>query len=329
MAAVGTQASAQAAAASAAAFAQQQQLQADAFKRLYPAQFFSRFADEGLRPDGRGLSTPRPVSIGLGTVGAADGSALVKIGSTAVLAGIRLEVAVPPDNAPDRGQIVTSAELPAISRGDWRPGRPSPEAAHLAARVADALAARGALDTRQLCISPGNAVWVLYLDIYVLDASGGLLEAALLAAVAALRDCRLPAVHLTAEGNVERGPDPDAEEAPQGGPGAAAAAAAAGEGRRLELGAAPVCLTCGIYNGQVVVDPDHEEESLMGSRVSVVVDGDGGLLGIYKPGGSALVSPGTLMACIAQAQAWQREVQAQLEEALRQRDEERQQGEEE
>ncbi|KIZ01452.1 Exosome complex exonuclease RRP43 [Monoraphidium neglectum] len=295
---------------------QHQQLQADAFKRLYPEQFFARFAAEGVRPDGRGLSTPRPVTIGLGAVGAADGSALVKVGPTAVLAGCRLEVAVPPDDAPGVGQVVVSAELSALASGAWRPGRAAPEAHELAARVSQLLTGpSGVLDARQLCISPGAAVWVLYLDLYVLDAAGGLLDAALLAAAAALRDCRLPSVHLTDEGNVERGPDPEASA--DGGAGGGGGGGG-GDSTALRLAAAPVCLTCGVYKGAVVVDPDHEEEALMGARVSVVVDGEGGLLGVFKPGGSALVAPQTLLTCVALAQARQREVQAQLEAALRQ-----------
>jgi exosome complex component RRP43 len=248
----------------------QQQLQADAFKRLYPEQFFARFVAEGLRPDGRGLRTPRPVAVGLHSVGAADGSALVKIGATTVLAGARLEVAVPPDDAPDRGQVVVAAELTPLCSGEWRPGRPAPEAHTLAARVSELLLSTGVLDARQLVISPGAAIWVLYLDLYVVDAAGGLLDAALLAAVAALRDARLPAVHLTPEGNVERGLGPENDGGGGGG---------GGGGRPLELAGAPVCLTCGVYKEHIVVDPDHEEEALMGARVSVVIDGSGGLLG--------------------------------------------------
>ncbi|KAI8471438.1 MAG: ribosomal protein S5 domain 2-type protein [Monoraphidium minutum] len=279
---------------------QKQQLQADAFKRLYPEQFFARFAAEGLRPDGRALTTARPVTIGLAAVSAADGSALVRVGSTAVLAGCRLEVAAPGDEAPGRGQLVVSAEITPLARGE-RPGRPPPDAHALAARVSALLG--GALDTTQLCISRGAAVWVLYLDLYVLDAAGGLLDAALLAGLAALRDCRLPPVHLTPEGNVERGPDPD------GG-------AAGGGARPLALACAPACLTCGVYKGRVVVDPDHEEEGLMGARVTAAVGGDGELLGVYKPGGAELVPPQTLLTIIALARSRQKEVCGQLEAAL-------------
>jgi polyribonucleotide nucleotidyltransferase len=58
------------------------QLEADAFKRIYPEEYFQRFLSEGTRPDGRPLGRARSTIIGFGAVSTADGSALVKIGST-------------------------------------------------------------------------------------------------------------------------------------------------------------------------------------------------------------------------------------------------------
>ena len=53
-------------------------LQSEAFKRLYPDEFYAKFIAEGVRPDGRPLGRPRPVSVGLGSIGTADASAHVK-----------------------------------------------------------------------------------------------------------------------------------------------------------------------------------------------------------------------------------------------------------
>lgn len=54
-------------------------LQSEAFRRLYPEEFYAKFIAEGVRPDGRPLGRPRPVSIGLGSIGTADASAHVKV----------------------------------------------------------------------------------------------------------------------------------------------------------------------------------------------------------------------------------------------------------
>jgi len=67
-------------------------LDPDAFKKLYPEEFYRNFIESGIRPDGRAFGRARPTTIGLGAVETADSSALVKVGSTTVLAGIKLEV---------------------------------------------------------------------------------------------------------------------------------------------------------------------------------------------------------------------------------------------
>lgn len=45
------------------------------------------------------------------------------------------------------------------------------------------------LPLSQLVIEPGKAAWVVYLDIVCLNYDGGVLDAAVLAAVGALRNC--------------------------------------------------------------------------------------------------------------------------------------------
>ena len=50
-----------------------------AFKKLQPEDFYKAHIDQGVRPDGRGsLTASRPVSISVGSIGTADGSAIVK-----------------------------------------------------------------------------------------------------------------------------------------------------------------------------------------------------------------------------------------------------------
>ena len=68
------------------------ELQAEAFKQLYPEQYYAKFINSNLRPDGRSLSSARNTSIGINPIGTADSSALVKIGETTAMAGIKLGV---------------------------------------------------------------------------------------------------------------------------------------------------------------------------------------------------------------------------------------------
>lgn len=49
------------------------------------------------------------------------------------------------------------------------------------------------------------------------------------------------------------------------------------------------------------MDPDAEEEALMEAVVSVAMNEDGALVGVFKPGGTVEASETTLMHCVAAA----------------------------
>lgn len=191
-----------------------------------------------------------------------------------MLAGVRLEVALPSSEAPDEGSIVISVEMTPLATPDYRPGRTPPITHVLQQRLANVLAGPGGVvRPSDLCIARGRAVWVLYLDIYVLNAAGSLLDAALLAALGALRDTRVPAVRLTEEGNVER--QQQQQQQDQDKP-------LAGSWAPLSLQGTALACSCGLYKGQLVTDPDHEEELLMDAHINVIVDERGDLRGVTR-----------------------------------------------
>ena len=41
-------------------------MEVEAYKRLYPLQFYERYLDQNVRPDGRPLTRARPTSVNLG-----------------------------------------------------------------------------------------------------------------------------------------------------------------------------------------------------------------------------------------------------------------------
>ena len=245
-------------------------LEAKAFQRLYPDQYFERFLKEGLRLDGRALNVCRPVTVAVQTNPSADASAVVKIGSTSILAGLRLEVMVPKDTAPEDGSLVVNVEMTSLSYPEYRPGKQTATVHTITQALNDLLLRHQIFDTKQLCISPGQAVWVAYLDIYILDACGSLLDACLLAAVAALLSTNLPAVHMTDEGNVERDSTGDTS---------SDATAAGLVGTPLALSCTPTAMTSGVYGTHLVPDPDHEEEALMDATITTIINEHGHLLG--------------------------------------------------
>ena len=53
----------------------------------------------------------------------------------------------------------------------------------------------------------------------------------------------------------------------------------ASDSRRFGLKAIPMALTCGLYSGSLIADPTSEEEALVASLVSTIVDASGSLVG--------------------------------------------------
>lgn len=86
-------------------------LQAEAYQRLYPAEYYASFLEKGIRPDGRLLSQARPVTLALGVVDSAPSSALARVGGTSALAGVRAEVASPDLEVPEEGYLDVQARV--------------------------------------------------------------------------------------------------------------------------------------------------------------------------------------------------------------------------
>lgn len=64
--------------------------------------------------------------------------------------------------------------------------------------------------------------------------------------------------------------------------------------RRLKLGAVPVALTCILHKKHLLADPTAEEEAVLHTTCTVVVDATGRLISIYKPGGLILATTSTV-----------------------------------
>ena len=95
-------------------------LEAEAFQRLYPEQYYAKFIEQSVRPDGRPLGRPRPASVGFGVVSTANASALVKLGSSTALAGVKCEIGGAVPEAPDQGRLVVQVRSGGLLQGAVR-----------------------------------------------------------------------------------------------------------------------------------------------------------------------------------------------------------------
>jgi len=232
---------------------------------------------KGVRPDGRRLEDIRPVEITVNYLPKADGSALVKLGNTQVLVGVKLEVGTPYPDAPDQGVIIVSAEFVPMASPVFEPGPPDENAIELARVIDRSIRELGAIDLSKLVLIPGKKVWVVWIDIYVLDHDGNLVDASSIATLAALMTAKVPKAVINEE-EEEIIVDKTSHTGP------------------LPLIKKVVTVTIGKLGNALIVDPDLEEESVLDTKIIIAVSEDGKIAGIQKSGPSSLTKEEVLKA---------------------------------
>ncbi|KAA3468046.1 exosome complex component RRP43-like [Gossypium australe] len=331
------------------------EVEVDAFRRLFPLRFYEKHLLESIRPDARPLGRARETTIALGAVASANGSALAKIGSTTMLAAIKMEVMTPSLETPDEGCIAIDFHMPPICSPIVRPGRPAEAAPVVAKQLSDTILrhanlnaksavcylifvwiqslssssplyllmiidvvnwvlkqlvmcnfSSGMINLKELSLVSGKAAWMAYLDIYCLDADGALFDTALLSAVAAFSHLEIPVVSLNDDGKIvlseEQGLS-DREPVNK-------------EKRKINLSSVPFSLTCVLHKKYILADPTAEEESIMDTIVTVVLDSSSQLVSLHKPGGTVLAYTSAIQDCIALTRQRVKELQKILEEAI-------------
>ncbi|CAE7888082.1 Exosc8 [Symbiodinium microadriaticum] len=200
-----------------------------------------------------------------GSLSSSFGSASLRLGRSAVLAGVRAEVmeAAQVQDQPLQGRIDVSVEFPPLASPLFRDKhRTQGLTTFLATTLTDVLNSPGVFDPAQLSVRKGEVTWVLHLHIICLNYDGNAFDLCLLAAVAALEDTRLPALVQPA---VEAGrlmvAGPEAQEL-------------ASEARGVTFLSRPLPATFAqMPGGQWVLDPCAVEEGLGASASLCNVNG--------------------------------------------------------
>lgn len=278
-------------------------------------------ASDDIRParsNGRARNESRKPTVNLASLSHAHGSAVVRVGDTTVICGVRGETILTP-NIPnyrasntetelkDYDLLVPNIELATGCAPQFLPGGPpSTLAQTLSTRIYSLLHSSRIIKPDDLRIwhtplsedfedhmeedgedkSNENrsvvAYWVLYIDIFFISFDGNPFDAAWAATMAALRNTKLPGARY----------DIDRE----------MVICSHKQARPLNITNIPIACTAVVFTGKetdrptdgrfwLLVDPDRLEESLCDESVTVVVDckdGDLKLLSISKHGGTAL-----------------------------------------
>jgi len=157
--------------------------------------------EQGKRPDGRGMHDYRKINLQPGILQNPEGSAIASIGKSQVMAGIKFDVAKPFPDRPTEGVLSTSADLLPLASHLFETGPPSDESIELARVVDRGIRSANIIDLNSFYIEE-EKVLALYIDLFILDHDGNLIDTAALAAMSALLSARMPKVE---NGKIIRG----------------------------------------------------------------------------------------------------------------------------
>jgi len=284
----------------------------------------SSSASSSIRANGRSPTEFRTAHVNNGSLTHAEGSAVVRIGDTTVVCGVRGEILLASNvagyrvdkstsagtvynEAKDLDLLVPNIELATGCSPAFLPGQPpSTLAQSLSTRVYSLLHSSGLVDGEDLRIwyQPPNlgdesmmdeedteapepeikAFWALYIDILFISLDGNPFDAAWAAVVSALNNVRLPKAYW----------DPDRE--------MVLCEDSVARSKKLQLRGLPIAVTALVFRAKeqsqgkdrknwILVDPDMFEEGLCDESVTIVVDCGNGktkILGLSKAGGTTV-----------------------------------------
>lgn len=147
---------------------------------------------EGKRFDGRKLDETRELEISYDVSKNAEGSARVRLGKTEVIAGVKLAPGTPYPDSMDRGNLIVSGDLLPLASPRFESGPPGFAAIELPRLVDRAIRESHMINLHDLVIKEGEKVWTVFIDVYPINDDGNLIDAACLAAIAALKKAKVP-----------------------------------------------------------------------------------------------------------------------------------------
>ncbi len=215
----------------------------------------------GKRLDGRELTDYREFQVETGVIEKAEGSARVRLGKTEVMVGIKIGIGEPFPDVPDAGGLTVNAELAPIASPTFEPGPPDESSIEIARIVDRGIRESKAIDLEKLCIEPGKKVFIVFVDVYVLNYDGNLIDASALAALAALLNTKVFNYEVK-EGEVKIKPGY----------------------KSLPIHNHPIAITFAKINDKLVVDPCLEEEQVMETRLTMTIEKDDKICALQKGG---------------------------------------------
>ena len=226
--------------------------------------YIKKLLKKGARIDGRGLMDYREFRITTSIVPKAEGSADVYLGDTKVIAGVKYDIGAPFGDNPEDGVCTVMSEFIPMAHPDFENGPPNEYSIQLARVVDRGIRHTNFIDLKKLCIIKGKSCYILFVDIYIADYLGNLVDASNVAAVAAIVSALLP-VGI---------PDEKGEKAVWDKP----------KFMQIPVIEFPIAISFGKLEEFIFIDPSIKEEMVMDGAISFAVDGKNNITSIQKFG---------------------------------------------
>jgi exosome complex component RRP42 len=246
-----------------------------------------KYLAKGMRYDGRKDDEYREVKVEYGVSHAAEGSARVRIGETVVIAGVKLALETPYPDTPAQGNLMINAELTPLSSPLFESGPPSEQGVETARVIDRGIRESKAIDLTKLCVKEGEQVWSVAVDVVTVNDAGNIMDAAALAATAALKNAVLPAV---VDGKVDYTKKTK---------------------EKVPLQQTPIEVTVIKIGDHIIADPLPEEEAALDARLTVAFN-DKDIICAMQKGGEVPLSIKEIGAMVDLAQAKAKELRKKL-----------------
>ncbi|XP_042045020.1 exosome complex component RRP45A-like [Salvia splendens] len=251
-----------------------------------------------LRIDGRGPFDYRNLTIQFGIE---DGSSEVQLGQTRVMGFVTSQLVQPYRDRPNEGTLAIFTEFSPMADPSFEIGRPGESAVELGRIVDRGLRESRAIDTESLCVVAGKWVWSIRIDLHILDNGGNLVDAANIAALAALLTFRRPECTLGGEDGQEVIIHPPEVREPLA----------------LIVHHLPIAVTFAFIGNEsrVIIDPSHFEEAVMGGKLTATLNTNGDVCAIQKAGGEGVMQS-VVMQCLRIASVKAADITGKIKKAV-------------
>jgi exosome complex component RRP42 len=218
--------------------------------------------DAGTRMDGRGLFDFREMQVRTNFLEKSEGSAEVKLGKTHVIIGVKAGIGTPFEDTPDEGVLMVNAEYTPVAHPTWEPGPPPNGAIELARVVDRGLRSAEILNMEDLGLVSGEKVYIVFVDLYVLNWDGNLIDACGVGALAALKGVEIPTYKVSKANEVSD----------------------TGKTKKLKLRCEPIPITIYKIGKHFILDASADEEEVADGRLTVTFDEKGNITTLQKSG---------------------------------------------